>query len=257
MSGSANSLTATPTVQATPTGQSVVTPSGQPSNPNIMNMSAQGMTGAMYGTGQAMGYTPQSLANVDYSKYQNPYTQQVIDAQAQDVLRNAQLGLNTLSGQAQRAGAFGGSRHGVAMGEIGRGVAETLGQQSAALRQQGFQQAQQTAQQDIANQLSGAEFRLGAANQLGNLSNLGFGMGNTITDRLAQQGQQQQALQQQLIDIAQQRYGQYTGMPAQTLGYVPAALGQAPVPQTTQQNTQRGLFDYLTLAAMTKMGMGV
>jgi hypothetical protein len=237
----------------------------QTATPNINTASAQALYGAGRGTGQAMGYTPQQvqagqLATTNLAQYQNPYTQQVIDASAQDVLRNAQLGLNQLSGQAQRAGAFGGSRHGVAMGEIGRGVAQQLGQQSAQLRQAGFNQAQQMAQQDIANRmqsdlanqqagLQGAQFRLGAASQLGNLGNLGFGIGQQINQNLQQQGAMQRALQQQLIDQAQNRFAQYTQYPQSTIGYLSQALGAAPNVGTTTQARQPGLFDYLTLGA--------
>ena len=237
----------------------------QTATPNINTASAQALYGAGRGTGQAMGYTPQQvqagqLATTNLAQYQNPYTQQVIDASAQDVLRNAQLGLNQLSGQAQRAGAFGGSRHGVAMGEIGRGVAQQLGQQSAQLRQQGFNTAQQMAQQDIANRmqsdlanqqagLQGAQFRLGAAGQLGNLGNLGFGIGQQINQNLQQQGAMQRALQQQLIDTAQNRFQQYTQYPQSTIGYLSQALGAAPNVGTTTQARQPGLFDYLTLGA--------
>jgi len=237
----------------------------QTATPNINTASAQALYGAGRGTGQAMGYTPQQvqagqLATTNLAQYQNPYTQQVIDASAQDVLRNAQLGLNQLSGQAQRAGAFGGSRHGVAMGEIGRGVAQQLGQQSAQLRQQGFNTDQQMAQQDIANRmqsdlanqqagLQGAQFRLGAASQLGNLGNLGFGIGQQINQNLQQQGAMQRALQQQLIDTAQNRFQQYTQYPQSTIGYLSQALGSAPNVGTTTQARQPGLFDYLTLGA--------
>ena len=237
----------------------------QTATPNINQASAQALYGGGAGTVAGMGYTPQQvqagqLASTNIAQYQNPYTQQVIDAQAQDVLRNAQLGLNQLSGQAQQARAFGGSRHGVAMGEIGRGVAETLGQQSAGLRQAGFQQAQQMAQQDIASRmqadlanqqmgLAGAQHRLGASSQLANLGNLGFGISSQIQDRMMQQGAMQQAIQQQLIDQAKQQYMGYTGAPAQSLGYVSSAIGASPVPQTTTTSRQPGLFDYLTLAS--------
>jgi len=238
--------------------------------PNINQASAQALYGAGMGTGQAMGYTPQQvqagqLANTNLQQYQNPYTQQVIDASAQDVLRNAQLGLNQLGTQAQKAGAFGGSRHGVAMGEIGRGVAQTLGQQSAQLRQSGFQNAQQMAQQDIANRmraqefnvgsgLQGAQFRLGAANQLGNLGNLGFGIGQQINQNIMQQGAMQQALQQQLVDQARAQYAGYTGAPQASIGYLSSALGATPTPTTTTTQQQPGLFNYLTLAAMARPG---
>jgi len=225
---------------------------GQTVAPNLNTATAGALYGAGAGTAQAMGFQPGQLATTNLQTYQNPYTQQVIDASAQDVLRNAQLGLNQLSGQAQRAGAFGGSRHGVAMGEIGRGVADLLGQQSAQLRAQGFQNAQNMAQQDIQNRLQGAQFRLGASQQMGDLANLGFGMSNTIQDRMLQQGAMQRALQQQLMDTAQQRYAEYQGLPQQTVGYVSQALGASPIPQTQTTTKQPGLFDYLTLGATMK-----
>jgi len=278
MAGASGQQTAVPLQRmmgmtgAAPTGGIVPANVPKPaSSPNqfgggdINTASARSIAGAMAGTGQAMGYNPQQvqagqLATTNLAQYQNPYTQQVIDAQAQDVLRNAQLGLNQLGTQAQRAGAFGGSRHGIAMGEIGRGVAETLGQQSAGLRQAGFQQAQQMAQQDIASRmqanlanqqagLSGAQFRLGAANQLGQLGNLGFGIGQTINQNLMQQGAQQQAMQQQLMDLAAQRYAGYTAAPSQSLGYVSTALGASTIPQSSQVTRQPGLYDYLTMAS--------
>ena len=230
---------------------------GQQVTPNLNTASAQALYGAGAGTAQGMAFQPGQLATTNLQQYQDPYTKQVIDASAQDVLRNAQLGLNQLSGQAQKAGAFGGSRHGVAMGEIGRGVAQMLGQQSAQLRSQGFQNAQQQAQQDIQNRLAGAQFRLGASQQMGNLANLGFGMSNTIQDRMMQQGAMQQALQQQLINTAQQRYAERMGLPQQTIGYVSQALGATPTPQTTTTTKQPGLFDYLTLGATAAAGMGM
>jgi hypothetical protein len=226
--------------------------------PNVNQAAAQGIYGAGMTTAGELGYQPGQIGTIagsNIAQYQNPYTQQVIDAQAADVLRNAQIGMGQLGAQAQAAGAFGGSRHGVAMGEIGRGVAQTLGQQSASLRQAGFQQAQQAAQQDIQNRLAqeglglqGSSQRLGAAAQLGNVANLGFGMGQTLTQNLAQQGALQQGLQQALLDAAKQQYAGYTGAPATSIGYVTSALGATPVPQTTTTSKQPGLFDWLTLA---------
>jgi len=218
--------------------QSVGAAPAQMQSPNINQMAAQGMYGAGMATAQGLG-TPLQQANI--AAYQNPYTQQVIDASAQDVLRNAQIGLNQLGTEATRAGAFGGSRHGVAMGEMGRGVAQMLGQQSAGLRQAGFQNAQQAAQFDIAQNQA-------AANQLANLSNLGFGMGQQVQQNLMTQGALQQGMQQSLIDAAKQQYAGYTGAPAASIGYVSSALGATPVPQTQTTSKQPGLFDFLTLA---------
>ena len=104
--------------------------------------------------------------------------------------------------------------------------------------------------QTLANQqagLSGAQMRLGASAQMGDLANLGFGMGQTINQNMMQQGAMQRALNQQLIDVAQQRYAERMGLPQQTIGYVSQALGASPIPQSQTTTKQPGLFDYLTL----------
>ena len=232
-------------------------PGGQTTPPNINSLAAQGIQGAGMGTAQGMGYTPLSVGALNQTQlapYMNPYTTEVIDAQQADVLRGANIGLDQLGAQAQQARAFGGSRHGIAMSEMGRGVGEIMGQQAAGLRQANFAQAQEAARQDqLANQaidIQGAGHRLGAAGQLGNISNLGFNMGQTVNQNLATQGAMQQALQQAVFDASAQKYGQYTGHPAQGLSYLNAALGVTPQGENTQTLTkQPGLFDYLTLAA--------
>ena len=304
-------------------GQAQV-PGGQTTPPNINSLAAQGIQGAGMGTAQGMGYTPLSvgaLTQAQLDPYMNPYTTSVIDAQQADVLRGANIGLDQLGAQAQHAKAFGGSRHGIAMSELGRGVGEIMGQQASGLRQANFAQAQQAAQQDIgtnlqgqlanqgaglqaglanvgtglqanlANQQTGLQsslanqanlyntgianqsanlqaalanqgagmqgqgMRLGAANQLANISNLGFGMGQQVSQNLAAQGAMQQALQQAVMEAAKQKYGQYTGHPALGLQYLNNALGITPYGETTTKSKQPGLFDYLTLATTAYTGM--
>ena len=265
-----------------------------PSAPmNINTMAAQGIKAAGMGTVAGMGYTPQqvsvagnsatvtpqTLAGTNMQPYMNPYDDAVVQANEADILRGAQMGMNTLQGQAQAAGAFGGSRHGVAMGEIGRDTVSQLAQASSNLRQAGYQNAQQAALADIRNNmqgqlanqqagmgdisnqlqaslanqqagLSGAGQRLGAANQLGQIANLGFGMGQTVNNNMMAQGAMQQALQQSVLDAAANKYQGYVQHPSQGLAYLNAALGVTPTtPQTTTTTKQPGLFDYLTLGA--------
>jgi hypothetical protein len=222
---------------------------GIATNPNINQMAAQGIKGAGLGTISGMNYQPGQLATTSMTPYMNPYTTDVIKANEADILRGGAMGLNELGAQAQAAKAFGGSRHGVATGEMGKNIVQQLAESSAGLRQQGFQQAQQAAQSDIQTGLQGAQQRLGASGQLADISNLGFGMGQTVTQNLAQQGAQQQAMQQALIDAAKQRFGGYTAQPQNTLGYLSQAIGASPVPQTQTTSKQPGLFDYLTLGA--------
>ena len=230
----------TPTTAA-PTAAAPYAPTGMaPTNPYQQASMAQ--MGALLGTAGAG-----TIGGANLAQYQNPYTQQVINANQADILRGAQMGLNQLGAQASAAGAFGGSRHGIAMSELGRGAAQLMGQQSAQLRQQGFMNAQQMAQQDIQNRMSQAA-------QLANLGQQSFGYGQTINQGLAAQGQQQQALQQALIDAAKAQYQGYQGQPAASLGYASAALGATPIATQNQQTRQLGLMDYLTAAgSLAKM----
>ena len=186
-------------------GQAQV-PGGQTTPPNINSLAAQGIQGAGMGTASGMGYTPLSvgatnvtptnvgvsglsptvtagqLSSTNLDPYMNPYTTNVIDAQQADILRGANIGLDQLGAQAQAAKSFGGSRHGIATSEIGRGVAEMMGQQASGLRQANYQQAQQAAMQDImndynaqiANQQAG-QFDIGT-NLQGQLANQQTGM---------------------------------------------------------------------------------
>jgi len=276
-------------------------PGGQTAPPNINQLAAQGIQGAGMGSAMGMGYTPQqvsvagnsatvtpqTLAGTDLNPYMNPYTDAVIKANEADIMRGAQIGLNELSAQAQAAKSFGGSRHGVATGELGRSAVEQLARSSSGLRQANFQNAQNAALQDIqnnmqgqlANQSSGLQDisnrlqaslanqsaglqaqnqRLGAANQLANISNLGFGMGQQVNQNLATQGAMQQALQQMVMDNAANKFNQYTAHPAVGLQYLNAALTASPSDnvfnQTKTETKTPGLFDYLSLGASAYTG---
>jgi len=238
-------------------------PGGQTTPPNINSLAAQGIQGAGMGSAQGIGYQPLSVGALSQSQlapYMNPYTQQVVDANQADILRGANIGLDQLGAQAQQAKAFGGSRHGIAMSEMGRGVAEQLAQSSAGLRQAGFQNAQQLAQQSqLANQqadLQGQQQRMGAAGQLADISNLGFGMGQKVNQNLAMQGAQQQAMQQALFEAAQAEFQGFKGHPAAGLGYVNSALGNTPNvgTVTTDERKNLGIFDYLTAMSNSYTG---
>jgi hypothetical protein len=209
-------------------------PAGMAPN-NPFQQASMAQQGALAGTAGAG-----TIAGTNLAQYQNPYTQQVINANNADIMRGAQMGLNELGAQASAAGAFGGSRHGVAMSELGRGAAQLMGQQSAQLRQQGFMNAQQMAQQDIQNRMS-------QASQLGGLGAQSFGYGQQLQQGMQQVGNQQQAMQQALIDAAKAQYQGYTQQPVTSLGYVSSALGATPMGQQTTTQKNPGLFDYLTL----------
>jgi hypothetical protein len=222
----------------------------QQANTGITKAGQAAMTGTQF---SPMAITAPTAATM--SQYSNPYETGVVNQNLADIERSRLLAQNNMGAQATAANAFGGSRHGIAESETNRGFADRAAAMSGQLRQQGYSNSQQMARQaQMQNQqaqLQGQQQRMGAASQLGTLSNLGFGMGQQIDAQMQNQGLQQQAVQQAVIDAAKARYAGYTAQPNQALNMPLQALGAAPYNTSTNQTQgySPGLFDYLTLAA--------
>jgi len=147
---------------------------------------ATGLTGVGAGTGTG-----------SIQSYMSPYQQQVIDASLADYDAQAAKSRLNLGANAVGAGAFGSGRQGIAEAEFDALSNRGRGTLQAGLRQSGFQQAQQSRQQDLANQLG--------------LSNLQSGLGNTAQGFAQSQiaglgtlGSAQQAQDQAGLDVARQ-----------------------------------------------------
>ena len=157
------------------------------------------------------GYQPfltqaQQLASpTAYQTYMSPYQQDVIDATMTDFDIQSAKGLPQLSNQAIQAGAFGGGREGVQRAEYRSASDRNRAALQAQLLQQGFQQAQNLAAQQFAQQTNLAQLSPQlAGQQIAGLSTLG--------------GQQQ--AQQQATLAAQQQL-------AQRQAYQPLEASQA------------------------------
>jgi len=227
----------------------------QQANTGITKAGQAAMTGTQF---SPMAITAPSAATM--SQYSNPYETGVVNQNLADIERSRLLAQNNMGAQATAANAFGGSRHGIAESETNRGFADRAAAMSGQLRQQGYSNSQQMARQaQMQNQqaqLQGQQQRMGAASQLGTLSNLGFGMGQQIDAQMQNQGLQQQAVQQAVIDAAKQRYAAYVAQPNQALNMPLQALGAAPYNTSTNQTEgySPGLFDYLSLGATAAGG---
>ena len=156
-----------------------------------------------------------------YKQFMSPYQQDVIDTTMADFDVQAQKGAQGIPAAAIAAGAFGGGREGVQRAEYQASSDRNRAGIQAQLRQQGFGQAQQLAQQNYANQLG-----LGSAQQqfmgqdIGALSTMGA---QNQAQQQAQLAARQQLLQQQLQQplSAAQAYGSgvtglIAGYPGQT-----------------------------------------
>ena len=204
--------------------------------PSVYQQSAGAYNAALAGTAGA------AAAGPNIGQFMNPYTRMVTGQTLQDMERQRQMAVNQTAQQATQAGAFGGSRHGVAEALTNEAAMRQGAQTFANLQQQGFGQALGAAQQQ-------QQLGLQAAGQMGNLANLGFGFGQQITAQQQQQGQLQQAMQQAIIDAARGQFQGYAAQPGQSQQYLGQAVGVSPVPQTTTTTKKPGLFDYLTMGA--------
>jgi len=119
------------------------------------------------------------------SRFQDPFTQQVIDAQQAEIARLGEQQKISARDQAVRSGAFGGSRGAIAQAEIGRNVLQQQAKTGAELRSQGFQQAQQAAQQAF-EQAQGR--RQQAAQLTGSLGQAGAQTGISAAQQAANLG---------------------------------------------------------------------
>ena len=147
----------------------------------------QGIAG-LAGTGDQ--FDPAGIA-----RFQDPFNQQVIEAQQEEIARLGEKQKQDARAQQIRAGAFGGSRGAIQEAEIGRNVLQQQAKTGAELRSQGFQQAASQAQQAFeqaqarrqqAAQLTGSLGQAGAGTSLqaaGRAGELGL-----TAEQLAQRG---------------------------------------------------------------------
>lgn len=182
MGGSANpSATAAPRAAAP-----VAAPVAAPAQPNVFNQAAGAYGNALQGTQQVMagygnapqaqaydytaatagsqGYNAAMIAGMDLNPYLNPYTSTVINNSLRQLGDAQQTSLNTMGAQASAAGAFGGSRHGVAEGVTNTGYGQQASDMIGGLNQANFQNALNLAQYDTGSQNSARSFGAGAAN---------------------------------------------------------------------------------------------
>ena len=239
------------------------------------------------------------LASTNLGSYMSPYQQQVIEAGQADIERQRQLASENLAAQAQRAGAFGGSRQAVQEGVLAGEALRQSGALSAQQRQQAFESALQSGRFDIgqtqaartmasqqqfqasqlgqqareaaaareqaaragnmqaANQFAQQQAQLeqaarqanfqgqfqaagiqqAAAGGLGGLGQQLFGQGMGVQQQIGQQAAFQRSLQQKLLDLQKQQFGQATGAPLSGLGAMSQIMAQTPYSTTSTSQT--------------------
>ncbi|HEY3812865.1 MAG TPA: hypothetical protein VGL66_06535 [Caulobacteraceae bacterium] len=97
------------------------------------------------------------LTGTDLSAYMNPYVSSVIDPALQQMEQQRQQAITQTQGQATQAGAFGGSREGVADALTNQAWGNTEAQEIGNLYNTGYQQAAQNAETDASRALQAGE----------------------------------------------------------------------------------------------------
>lgn len=133
------------------------------------------------------------------SPYMNQYNSQVVDSALGDVERARQMAVNSTGDAAAAAGAFGGSRHGIAEGVTNEAYARESARTAADLRARGFDTAAALQQQDLNRSLQAQGMNQGADAGL-----LGQAFGTTNQNALANQSANLQAgMANQSANLAQ------------------------------------------------------
>jgi len=163
-------------------------------------------------------------------QFMNPFVDQVIDQNLRDVQRQGDLERQRIGGAAIKSGAFGGSRQAIAEQELQRNLADTFARQSAGLRAQAFESAQDRAQKasELFTKAGIATAGLGEAAQAANLRDVQL---------LSGLGGQEQQQQQAELDALRNTSLQQQFEPYQRLSFMSDIFRGVPSTQTALTTT--------------------
>ena len=183
-----------------------------------------------------------------FQQYMSPFTDQVIDQSLADLQRQADMERQRIGSAAVQAGAFGGSRQAIAEQELQRNAADAFARQSAQLRAQAFESAQDRAQQgaELFGKLGLQQAAMGESAQAAQARDVGI---------LSQLGGQEQAQQQAELEAQRATSLERQFEPFQRIGFMSDIFRG--VPTTTSTLTSRTAPSPSTLSQIAGLGMGV
>ena len=149
--------------------------------------------------------------------FMSPYQSQVIDATLAEFDRNRQVQEQSIRDQQAALGVLGAGRAGVQLAEFGTGAARERALLQAGLLQQGFGQAMQARQQDIANRFGIAQAQQGLGSFQSGLGGQQQALQGTDITRLGQLGALNQAQAQAQLDAQREAARMATFQPQEQL----------------------------------------
>ena len=186
--------------------------------------------------------TRDAQGNVTGNTMMNPYMDNIVARQQQDLQRQGDIARQTQNAQAARAGAFGGSGNMLA----DRQLNASLMRQKGDIQAQGLNTAynQAMGQYNTQNQLNAQQGQFGAglglqglqtaltgANALGNIGNTQYNQNMGINQMQNQYGLQQQQQQQNILNNQYQDFLNNQNNPYKQMGFMSDILRGLPLTQ--------------------------
>ena len=159
-----------------------------------------------------------------YKPFMSPYQQEVIDTTLSEFDRQQAIAQTGLRDQAIRAGAYGGGREGVMAAQFANQGAANRAQLQAQLLNQGFQQAQAAAAQDLA-----ARQGLGSYQQALGQADQGFAQAQLDAQQLAAREAEFEPFTRLGLVGQQLAQIQPGAFPTTTVGYQTSAAPASPL----------------------------
>lgn len=157
-------------------------------NPATMQAASAGpaatMTAANFDRGGVRDLSGGTILDRDIGAYMNPFLQNVASNAMSDLERTRLIQMNQGAGAATAAGAFGGSRHGVADAETNRNFFDVAGRTLTNLYASGYDNALNLARGDVDRDFEAQRANQGMDFNVGNI-NAGFQQQANATNQAA------------------------------------------------------------------------
>lgn len=197
----------------------------------------------------AMG--SRGIQDVNFADYMNPYTQNVVDIQKREAIRDYEKMRPSMGYSAARQGAFGGARHGVVEAEAERNLGQRLGDIQQAGQERAFTAGTNLFTNEAQRQLQASPMfsQIGEASQ-----RLGLGGLDAVLRAQAIP----RNVEQQLRDAQFQEYMREQGYGMGQLGGLSGIIrGVSPGGTSTTQGQVAGSSPFQTLAGLGLTGLSL
>jgi hypothetical protein len=197
----------------------------------------------------AMG--SRGIQDVNFADYMNPYTQNVVDIQKREAIRDYEKMRPGMGYSAAKQGAFGGARHGVVEAEAERNLGQRLGDIQQAGQERAFTAGTNLFTNEAQRQLQASPMfsQIGEASQR---------LGLTGLDAVLKAQAIPRNVEQQLRDAQFQEYMREQGYGMGQLGGLSGIIrGVSPGGTTTTQGQAVGSSPFQALAGLGLAGAGI